>query len=149
MICIHNEWFICPLSIRWLIWMTTTSASCAYETIPFFGFTFWVKERAGGGEKRCFGMSKQTSGDFSPKKTSYETLSTSFFSEAMTTLLQQFPVTWFFSYTKIRPNSYFWTKYCSFEPTFLTLTFRLKDPVCPCEDTKRSCKRFWFLHSGF
>ena len=136
MICIHNEWFI------WLIWMTTTtSVSCAYETIPFFTLLSGSRRELEGGWKKMFW-------DVQTNILVWDTVHV-FFSEAMTTLLQQFPETWLFSYTKIRPNSYFWTKYCSLEPTFLTLSFRLKDLVCPCEDTKRSCKRFWFLHSGF
>ena len=72
---------------------TTTSVSCAYETIPFFTLLSGSRRELEGGEKRCFGMSKQTSGDFSPKKNLVWDTVHVFISDAMTTLLQQFPVT--------------------------------------------------------
>lgn len=59
----------------------------------FFYFTFWVKERTGGGWKKMFWDVQTNIGWFFPKKNLVWDTVHVFFSDAMTTLLQQFPVT--------------------------------------------------------
>lgn len=67
--------------------MTTTSASCAYETIPFLFCFLGQGENWRGVKKDVLGRPN------TPQKNLVWDTVHVFFSDAMTTLLQQFPVT--------------------------------------------------------
>lgn len=54
---------------RWLIWMTTTSASRAYETIPFFALLFGSRRELEGLKKDVLGCPNKHRVIFLQKKT--------------------------------------------------------------------------------
>lgn len=75
---------------RWLIWMTTTSVSLCIRNDSFFVLLFGSRRELEGVKKDVLGCPNKHRVIFPQKKTRMRHCPR-FFSEAMTTLLQQFP----------------------------------------------------------